>query len=106
MKRIMAILLGAAVKDFIPPGKAGQFQGIRMIFIVLIPMVVGPVLGDLACRNAAATYVNEFGAETIVPSKVMFLVGAAVCALMLVPLFFLIKKGFDVEEPAAAEEAI
>ncbi len=103
---IITILLGAAVKDFIPPGKAGQFQGIRMIFIVLIPMVVGPVLGDLACRNAAATYVNEFGAETIVPSKVMFLVGAAVCALMLVPLFFLIRKGFDVEQAVPAEETI
>ena len=101
---IITILLGAAVKDFIPPGKAGQFQGIRMIFIVLIPMVVGPVLGDLACRNAAATYLNEVGVETIVPSKVMFLVAAGVCALVLIPLFFLIRQGFDVEEPAPEEE--
>ena len=102
---IITILLGAAVKDFIPAGKAGLFQGIRMIFIVLIPMVVGPVLGDLACRNAAATYLNEFGVETIVPSKNMFLVAAVICALVLIPLFFLIKKGFDPEVPVAAEEA-
>ena len=92
---IINILLGAAVKDFIPEGKAGMFQGIRMIFVVLIPMVVGPVLGDLACRNAAATYPNEFGVQTIVPAKDMFLVAAIVCALVLIPMFFLLKKGID-----------
>ncbi len=101
---IIYILLGAAVKDFIPEGKAGLFQGLRMIFTVLIPMVVGPVLGDMACRNAAATYTNEFGVETIVPAKDMFFVAAVVCALTLVPLFFLIRKGFDVEQTAPAEE--
>lgn len=101
---IITILLGAAVKDFIPEGKAGLFQGIRMIFVVLIPMVVGPVLGDIACRNAAATYLNEFGVETIVPNKNMFLVAAIVCSLLLVPLFFLIRKGFNVEEKAPVPE--
>ena len=50
-----------------------------MIFIVAVPMVVGPVLGDMACRNAAATYPNEFGVETIVPSKNMFFVAGIVC---------------------------
>jgi hypothetical protein len=75
-----------------------------MIFVVLIPMVVGPYLGDIACRTAAATYLNEFGVETIVPNKNMFLVAAIVCSLLLVPLFFLIKKGFHVEEKAPALE--
>ena len=103
---LINILLGAAVKDFIPEGKAGQFQGIRMIFVVLIPMVVGPVLGDLACRTVAATYPNEFGVETIVPSKEMFFVAGIVCALALVPLFFLVRKGFSVEEQPGAEEAV
>ena len=51
--------------------------------------------GDFACRNAAATYPNEFGVETIVPSKGMFLVSAIVCALVLIPMFFLLKKGVD-----------
>ncbi len=98
------ILLGAAVKDFIPVGKAGQFQGIRMIFVVMIPMVVGPFLGDLACRNAAATYTNEYGAKTIVPAKDMFFVAGIVCILALVPLFFLIKKGFETDSVAAEIE--
>lgn len=93
---IINIMLGAAVKDFIPEGKAGLFQGIRMIFVVLIPMVVGPVLGDIASRNAAS-YANESGTDVIVPSKDMFLIAAIVCALSLIPLYFLIKKGFGDE---------
>lgn len=95
---VMGIQFNAAIKDFIPEGKAGLFQGIRMIFTVLIPMVLGPYLGDLACRNSAVTYLNEYGVETIVPSKSMFVYAAVVSVFVLVPLFFLIKKGFEVEE--------
>lgn len=95
---VMGIQLNAAIKDFIPEGKAGLFQGIRMIFTVLLPMVIGPALGDLACRNSAVTYTNEYGVETIVPSSSMFLYAAAVSVFVVIPLIFLIKKGFKVEE--------
>ena len=95
---VMGIQLNAAIKDFIPEGKAGLFQGIRMIFTVLLPMVIGPALGDLACRNSAITYANEYGVETIVPSSSMFLYAAAVSVFVVIPLVFLIKKGFKVEE--------
>ena len=95
---VMGIQLNAAIKDFIPKGKAGLFQGIRMIFTVLLPMVIGPALGDLACRNSAITYANEYGVETIVPSSSMFLYAAAVSVFVVIPLIFLIKKGFKVEE--------
>ncbi|MBQ3135964.1 MAG: MFS transporter [Clostridia bacterium] len=94
---LVNILFGAAVKDFIPEGKAGLFQGIRMIFTVLIPMVVGPVIGDMACRSAAQTIINEAGAEVIVPAKNMFLWAGVVCVFALIPLWFLIKKGFDIK---------
>ena len=95
---VLGILFNASVKDFIPAGKAGLFQGIRMIFFVLIPMVLGPAIGDIACRSSMITYINEYGVETIVPAKSMFLYAAIVSVLTLVPLYFLIKKGFKVEE--------
>jgi hypothetical protein len=69
-----------------------------MIFVVLLPMVIGPALGDLACRNSAVTYANEYGVETIVPSSSMFVYAAVVSVFVAIPLFFLIKKGFAVEE--------
>ena len=96
---VLTIQLNAAIRDFIPEGKAGLFQGIRMIFVVLIPMVVGPAIGDIACRSAGATYMNEYGVETIVPDAKMFLYSAIIAVLVFVPLLALRKKGIDkVEE--------
>lgn len=95
---VLGILFNASVKDFIPAGKAGLFQGIRMIFFVLIPMVLGPAIGDIACRSSAVTYINEYGVETIVPAKSMFLFAAIVSVITLIPLYFLNKKGYEVEE--------
>lgn len=100
---LVNILFSAAVKDFIPEGRAGLFQGIRMIFTVLLPMVIGPVIGDMACRKAAQTIINEVGAEVIVPAKNMFLWAGIVCVFALPPLYFLIKKGFDIKESKTAE---
>ncbi len=95
---VITIQLNAAIKDFIPQGKAGLFQGIRMIFVVLLPMIIGPALGDLACRNSAITYANEYGVETIVPSSSMFLYAAIVAIFAILPMIMLIKKGFKVED--------
>ena len=94
---LVNILFGAAVKDFIPEGKAGLFQGIRMIFAVMLPMIIGPVIGDAACQHAAQTIINEVGAEVIVPAKDMFLWAGVVCIFALVPLYFLIKRGIDIK---------
>ena len=92
------ILFSATVKDFIPEGKTGLFQGIRMIFAVMLPMVIGPVIGDMACQRAAQTIINEANAEVIVPAKNMFLWAGVVSVLALIPLYFLIKKGFELKE--------
>lgn len=89
---VLTIQLNAATRDFIPEGKAGLFQGIRMIFVVLIPMVVGPAIGDIASRNAGAVYTNEFNVETIVPDATMFLYSAVIALLVFVPLLALLKK--------------
>ena len=95
---VLTIQLNAAIRDFTPPEKTGLFQGIRMIFVVLLPMVVGPVIGDIACRNAGATYTNEFGVETIVPDATMFIYSAIVAILVFVPLLLLKKKGLEKKE--------
>lgn len=100
---IVYIMFGATVKDFTPEDKTGLFQGTRMIFTVLVPMIVGPFLGDMACQYAAETTINDAGAELIIPSKLMFLWAGAVCILALIPLYFLIKKGIDKKENKSQE---
>ena len=103
---LVNILFSAAVKDFIPDGKAGLFQGIRMIFDVLIPMVIGPVIGDMACQKAAQTIINEANAEVIVPAKNMFLWAGVVCVFALIPLYFLVRKGFDTNKADVDEVTV
>lgn len=88
---VLQIQLSASVRDFIPEDKVGLFQGIRMIFVVLIPMVVGPAIGDIACQISNMTIV-EYGVEKLVPSTSMFLFAAIVGVLVFVPLFILSKK--------------
>ena len=95
---VIQIQLTATMRDFIPEDKVGLFQGIRMIFVVLLPMVVGPAIGDLACRNAGATYTNEYGVETIVPDATMFLYSAIIAILVFIPLLILKKKGLEKKE--------
>lgn len=103
---LVNILFNAVVKDFIPEGKAGMFQGIRMIFAVLLPMIIGPVIGDKACQHAARTIINEVGAEVIVPAKNMFLWAGIIGIFALIPLYFLIKKGFDTKKADDVEVKI
>lgn len=89
---VLQIQLNASVRDFIPEDKVGLFQGIRMIFSVLIPMVVGPWIGDIACRVSNLTVV-EYGVEKLVPSTSMFLFASVVAVLVFAPIGALAKKG-------------
>ncbi len=94
---VLSIQLNAATKDFIPAGKAGLFQGIRMIFFVLIPMVVGPYFGSLAAKTSSVQY-EEFGDMVTLPSAKMFAYSAIITLLVFVPLLPLIKKGFNTKQ--------
>ncbi len=88
---VLQIQLSASVRDFIPEDKVGLFQGIRMIFTVLIPMVVGPAIGDIACQISNLTIV-EYGVEKLVPSTSMFFFAAIVGIFVFVPIALLAKK--------------
>ena len=48
----VSALAGAIVRDHTPTSAAGKLQGIRMIFSVLIPMIVGPMIGNGINRAA------------------------------------------------------
>ena len=88
---VIQIQLTATMRDFIPEDKVGIFQGIRMIFVVLIPMIVGPAIGDIACRSSNIT-IMEYGVEKLVPSTSMFFWAAIVAVFVLVPVLILAKK--------------
>lgn len=89
---VSTAILGAKLRDYTPPKETGLFQGVRMIFIVMIPMITGPYIG-LGVSNINATkYVNEFGIEVLKPNAYIFLFGAIVLALTIIPVIFLLRK--------------
>lgn len=88
---MMTSALGANIRDWTPADKAGHFQGIRMIFAVLLPMVTGPAIGAAVIKNGASTYV-ELGQVKTVPTPGIYLAAAAVLLLTFVPVLVLRKK--------------
>ena len=93
--------LGANIRDWTPADKVGHFQGIRMIFAVMLPMVIGPVIGAAVIRNGQSTYI-ELGQVKTVPTPSIFLAAAVVLLLVAIPLAMLKKRGGEKKkEPEA-----
>ena len=82
---VLTIQLGASTRDYTPQDNVGLFQGIRMVFSVLIPMVVGPTLGNIATKNTT-------GADDVLPTKAIFLYAGVVALFVFIPMIALLKK--------------
>ncbi len=84
-------ILSALLRDYTPKGSEGEIQGIRMIFLVMLPMVLGPYIGAVAIKNSALTYV-ELGVEKTVPTPLIFLLGAIVELVAVIPVIILKRR--------------
>ena len=88
---MLSAALSANIRDWTPEGKVGHFQGIRMFFAVLLPMIIGPNIGAAVIRGSDSTYV-DLGQVKSVPTPGIYLAAAAVLLLCLVPVFLLRKR--------------
>lgn len=107
-------ILATIVRDCVPGDKSGHFQGIRMVFVVLIPMVTGPYIGK------GLSYVNPQyyedltlgGQPTLLPNNLIFFGAALFIALPVIPLLYIMKqeklgklpKKIGLEAPQQVEE--
>lgn len=89
---VSVAVFGAKIRDYTPAGKAGLFQGIRMIGMVLIPMVTGPYIGRGLSEINRSEYQNEFGQWVTLPNKYIFLGTLVVLLLTLIPVIILLRK--------------
>ncbi len=83
-------VFGAFIRDHIPEGMAGRFQGVRICSQVLVPGIVGPMIGKKILENAE-TLIGNDGTAAFVPNANIFL-AAAVVAVFVFPLIFQKKK--------------
>ena len=74
-------------KNLYPEAQRGQFEGVRIIFYVLVPMVLGPSGASLVIERFGVP-VTINGAAGMSPSNVLFYIAAALSLLTLVPLYF------------------
>jgi len=88
---MMTAALGANIRDWTPADKAGHFQGIRMIFAVLLPMIIGPAIGAAVIRGSDSTYI-ELGQVKSVPTPDIFLAAAVVLLTVAIPVLLLKKS--------------
>ena len=87
----MSIASVAWLKDLLPEQNRGKFLGIRMIFWIAIPMVIGPWIGSTLIQNfGIPTTLN--GQTGFVPVPIIFQVGSVISLLALIPLFFINDK--------------
>lgn len=76
--------VSAMTRDATPPGRAGAVQGLRILFGVMVPMVIGPFIGAAAIVGSGESFV-ELGQSRPVPGPGIFLAAAVV--LVVVPVF-------------------
>jgi MFS family permease len=84
---LSSVAFGGWLFDNYPEGDVGKFQGIRMIFMVLIPMVLGPPIGS--------AIISTFGipiAEGYIPTPEIFIFGGLISILAVIPILFIQKS--------------
>lgn len=92
--------LTAAFQDYIPKGFEGRFQGVRMCFTVLIPMIIGPLI-------TLAIGINSFDSmdsATTKPPFEIFLAAAIIALLAFIPVFFVRKDADRLRTSLLAEK--
>ena len=91
-------LFSATFQDYVPKGKEGRFQGVRMCFMVLIPMIIGPIISLILGLNAMGMNGEEF-----VPPYSLFLAAAIVAVVAIIPIIFIRKDSVKEEDKNEVE---
>jgi len=88
---ISMVILNALGRDLVPKTHVGVFSGIKMVFFVMVPMVIGPFIGSFVISKSSSTYLDEFGILQSVPIPGIYLAGAIVCLLSFIPILFVYR---------------
>lgn len=84
-------VLGAIIRDETPKEEVGLFQGVRMIFAVMLPMIIGSSVSDAFMKLSGGTY-TDLGETKTLPTSVMFLVALVFIILAVAPSIWLFLR--------------
>jgi MFS family permease len=82
-------VFGAMIRDYTPSGKAGAFQGLRIVGQVLVPGIIGPAIGAAVLANADVIIGGD-GTQSFIPNQNIF-IAALVASIFAFALVFVIR---------------
>ncbi len=85
------IVAGAWLKDLYPTQQRGQFQGVRMVFMVMLPMVIGPAIGSFLIRMYGTPTIMN-GEAGFIPTPVLYYVSTIINLLAVLPILPIPKQ--------------
>ncbi len=81
-------------KQLYPRDSKGQFEGIWILFFVLLPMIFGSIIGEAVVKTSGEQFLDiTSGQMQYIPNGNIFLVGGIVVMLSLIPFLIILKSG-------------
>ncbi len=90
-------VFGAMIRDNIPEGRSGQFQGVRIIGQVFIPGLIGPAVGAWVLRDAEMI-LNSDGTESFLPDRGIWTAALIVVLILAAVLVITMKDRLEKNE--------
>ena len=101
---MMAGLFNATARDYMPEGRAGCFQGIKMILVIMMPMVIASLIAPFIINTVALTPTAEFlqthptyATSYLYPHE-LFLWAGLVTLAVLIPAFFVKRDANNIRK--------
>ena len=92
----ISALSGAILRDNTPQNNVGKLQGVRMVFSVLVPMLIGPMIGNAINKARNIPLGDSASPDTMttlfIPAPEIFLAAAGVLVTVFALIALLIKK--------------
>ena len=81
------------VRGLFPEENRGQFEGVRILFFVLVPMLIGTLIGNIIIKNTPqeVEIYDSYNHIIDVPQENLFLFASIMALLTFIPLIFLVR---------------
>ncbi len=97
------------VRGLFPENKRGCFEGLRCVFFVWIPMLIGTLCGDIIIKSLGNFGTDAYGMKQYYPPKELFLWASFVVLATFIPLYYaakVYKKRITAKKEALAKGII
>ena len=82
---LMTTSLMVWTRGLFPPKNRGTFEGVRSIFFVWVPMLIGTVIGGIVIKAFSDGFLDTANNPIDVPQQNLFLIAAIVTVLSYIP---------------------